>query len=141
MLVNSSVSVLFGFIVVSRVVWFTLCVVLVMLRGMFILNGVVWRLLARWIVMLNIGSVVSIAVVLCPLIVGCMFCTVSVSLWYVFSIMLVMFMWFCPVFCIFIEHCPVSFVFSWFSSIWIWYVAWVWFMCRLWSMSVYCWPL
>jgi len=45
------------------------------------------------------------------------------------------------VLCIFIEHCPVWFVFSWFSSIWIWYVAWVWFMCWLWSMSVYCWPL
>jgi len=38
MLVNCSVSVLFGFIVVSRVVWFTLCVVLVMLSVMFILN-------------------------------------------------------------------------------------------------------
>jgi len=52
-----------------------------------------------------------------------------------------MFMWFWPMFCIFIEHCPVSFVFSWFSRIWIWYVAWVSFVCRLWSMSMYCWPL
>jgi len=25
---------------------------------------------------------------------------------------------------------PVSFVFSWFSRIWIWYVAWVSFVCR-----------
>jgi len=45
------------------------------------------------------------------------------AFWFVFSIRLVMFMWFWPVLCIFIEHCPVSFVFSWFSSIWIWYVA------------------
>ena len=141
MLVNCSVSVLFGFIVVWRVVWFTLCVVLVMLSVMFIANGVVLRLLASVIVMLNIGSVVSIAVVLYPLMVGWMFCIWSVSLWYVFSIMLVMFMWFWPMLFIFIEHWPVSFVFSWFSSIWIWYVAWVWFICWLWRMSTYCWPL
>ena len=141
MLMNSSVSVVFSFIVISRVVWLTLCVVLVMLSVRFSLNGVVLRLLASLIVMLNVGSVVSIAVVLCPLMVGWMFCTMSVSFWYVFSIMLLMFMWFWPMLFIFIEHCPVSFVFSWFSSIWIWYVAWVWFICWLWRMSTYCWPL
>jgi len=32
-------------------------------------------------------------------------------------------------------------VFSWFSSIWMWYVAWVWFICWLWSMSTYWFPL
>jgi len=80
MLMNSSVSVVFSFIVISRVVWFTLCVVLVMLSVRFSLNGVVLRLLVSLSVMLNDGSVVSIAVVLCPLMVGWMSCMMSVSL-------------------------------------------------------------
>jgi len=54
---------------------------------------------------------------------------------------LVRFMWFCPVLCILIEHCPVSFVFSWFSRIGICSVVCVVLMCWLCSMSMYCWPL
>jgi len=49
MLMNSSSVVVFGFMVVSRVVWFRLCVVLVMLSVMFMANGVVFRLLASYV--------------------------------------------------------------------------------------------
>jgi len=52
MLMNSSVSVVFSFIVISRVVWFTLCVVLVMLS--------VRLVMFMWFrVMLNVVSSVS----------------------------------------------------------------------------------
>jgi len=51
-----------------------------MLSVRFILNGVVLRLLASLIVMLNVGSVVSIPVVLNPFSVGWMSCISSVSL-------------------------------------------------------------
>jgi len=80
MLMKVSSVVVFGFIVVSRVVWFRLCVALVMLSVMFIANGVVLRLLESLSVMLNVGSVGSIAVVLYPLMVGWMSCIWSVSL-------------------------------------------------------------
>jgi len=80
MLMNSCSVVVFSVIVISRVVWFRLCVVLVMLSVRFSANGVVLRLLASLIVMLNVGSVVSIPVVLCPLIVGWMSCMSRVSL-------------------------------------------------------------
>jgi len=56
MLMNSCSVVVFSVIVISRVVWFRLCVVLVMLSVRFVLNGVVLRLLASLIVMLNVGS-------------------------------------------------------------------------------------
>jgi len=60
MLMKSSSMVVFSPIIVSRIVWLTLCVVLVMLSVMFIANGVVLRLLVSFSVMLIIGSVVSI---------------------------------------------------------------------------------
>ena len=87
---NCSLIVVFSFIVISRVVWLTLCVVLVMLSVMFVLNGVVLRLFVSLIVMLNVGSVVSIPVVLIPLMVGWMSCIRSVSLLWSMS------MYFCP---------------------------------------------
>jgi len=81
MLMNVSSVVVFSPIVVSRVVWFRLCVELVMLSVMFIASGVVFRLLASLSVMLNVGSVVSIPVVLNPARVGWMSCSMSVSFW------------------------------------------------------------
>jgi len=56
-------SVVFCVIVMLRVVWFTLCVVFVMLSVMFMLNGVVLRLLVSFSVMLKVGVVVSIPIV------------------------------------------------------------------------------
>jgi len=81
MLMKSSSMVVFSPIIVSRIVWLTLCVVLVMLSVMFIANGVVLRLLVSFSVMLIIGSVVSIPVTLTPLMVGWMSCSMSVSFW------------------------------------------------------------
>jgi len=81
MLRNCSLIVVFCPIVISRVVWLTLWVVLVMLSVMFVAKGVVLRLFVSLIVMLNRGSVVSIPVVLALLMVGWMSCTRSVSLW------------------------------------------------------------
>jgi len=64
MLLKFCSSVVFCVIVRFRVVWFRLCVALVMLIVRFIANGVVLSELASLIVMLNAGSVVSIPVVL-----------------------------------------------------------------------------